>query len=300
MHFRANCIMPPQPTHIAFAIDASESVGQESLSQTLESLTELNQLVDIPRAHVPIGAIVFDSEVRRSCPMDLKKGVLETCISSVRSQGQSRIESGLDAASELLKAARSPEIRVPNEIVLLLATGDSQNGCDAAHESAERLRSQGQLLITAGIGPEEDRHQVCLGQLASSKRYHYEEFEPDGIRQVFERIIDSEQVPHFSFKQLVITETLTNNFILDLESTDRRWHREGTSLIFDQNFMPIDGITLSYAVRPQKLGTFPMPLRSHYRIIESWNGVHTGEFPVESIRVLDQLFLPYFTQPDRD
>ena len=297
LHFHAICIMPPQPTHIVFAIDASESVGQESLSQTLESLSRLNQLVDIPREHVPIGAIVFDSEVRRSCPMDVNKDAFETCTRSVRSQGQSRIESGLDAASDLLESARSPDIRDPNEIVLLLTTGNSQNGCDAAKESAGRIHSRGQLLITAGIGPEENRHQVCLGQLASSNRYHDEEFKPDGIHQVFERIIDTERYPHGLFKKLVITDTLASEFILDPESTHRSWRQEGSNLVFDQNFMPSDGITISYAFRPQKLGTFDTPRRSNYRILDGWNRLHTGEFPVESIRVLDQLFLPFFTQP---
>lgn len=157
---------PPKDifAEIIFVIDSSTSMedltenGRRKLDVAVEAATSFVEdgRLRMHSGGERIGIVIFNQEARLLQPLTSDRDLIVRSLRSITTTStQSRIDSGLNKAYELL---RSPGVRPANRGVILLTDGISNPvPGEIAIQAANQIRSDGILLYTVGFGPEMDQ-----------------------------------------------------------------------------------------------------------------------------------------------
>ena len=292
LFLQTRCYLPDDRTHVLIAIDASERVGAEAISQTVATVNTIadeTDLFDHPLDRA--GILVFNDKIQRTCAVGSDADALRNCLQAIEPKGESRLDIGITEAVTMLRSARALNTRLnPNEILFFLSDGRNQEGCQLAVDAAQQALSQGILVMTAGIG--EDPDEECGQQIASSARYAQANFESSFLVRILETwrqgSADRLSIP----KQVTISERLPKFIRVDESSLGDGWTLEENVLSFKTGFIPREGHTLTFTLHPLRHGTYPTSLESTYRFRDNQNNQYEGSFPIDTVHVAATIFLP--------
>ncbi len=111
------------------------------------------------------------------------------------------------------------------------------------------------------------RDDVCLRDLASSSRYYFDLSNLRGLIATFGRIRD--ELINITIRQLIVTETLREgvDFVPGSATDDEKnpiFELDGRRLRWTMNYVPKDGVTFTYQVRPESPGFHQVTEPTHF------------------------------------
>lgn len=301
--FHADCWLPPDPLHLVFVVDASESMNGPKLDAAVEALHKLIRGLDLEAdPNLRVGVVAFAEEVLIECDLSDDARTALACLDGLESGGSSRAERGLAAGMDMLRRGRAlAPNQVLNELLVLASDGHLQGGCDAALDRTREIRAEGALLITLCAGSDCDR--ACMLGLASSERYAIELDQAALVLQWIQRFHETEPrwIP---LREITVTEILPTNMHVQVgrESPRASWNLATRELIWDTGFAPRSGLTFTFELVPLEIGLHPAGRVSTIEFRDILNRGGRWDLPIDSVQVLPefiQLHLPILSSNPR-
>ncbi|MBK7781790.1 MAG: VWA domain-containing protein [Ardenticatenia bacterium] len=292
-----------QPLHVVLAIDTSGSMQGQPIMQAENAarqfIEDLN-LADHPSTSV--GIVSFNNSAETICALTNQSKTLSGCLNKLGNArtGGTDIASGLVEAGELLKKGRKQSATRPLAAVLLLSNGTNQAGCHPVERAASDLKRDGALLGTVCVGAECD--QDCMRKAASQPRFALAVTDAGQLASAFDKL--RREMVDVVLEDANITQLLSPDVTLvgvgapgEPEPRIDDDPVEGASLRWKVPLLAKAGLTLTYRVRPTRLGEQPSGLRAWTVIRRSDGGGLQADFPQRTILVLQAPLEPPTAAP---
>ncbi|MCB0217785.1 MAG: VWA domain-containing protein [Caldilineae bacterium] len=260
LRLKASCGGYAIPRHIVLAVDGSNRIDRRELVELQSGLRKLVDQLDLPHNPSTRVALVDMADGPRTLLHLVNDGPrLKQRIGRLEAEGEPDAAALLDEAHRVFRQARGSgcdQQPVIDEIVILLSAAIDSGDCEPALRAARPLKGDGilMLVVNAEARSRDDR---CLRQVASSARYYSLFGGLAGAITTLERIRDGDGLRVMP-RQLTVVETLGPGLDF-LPSPDAfglapEFDAKTRSLTWKRDFVPRDGITLSYRVRPSPAG----------------------------------------------
>lgn len=295
---KAICAGEQLPLHIVLVLDASGSMAGDpnrQMKDAAKKLIERLNMRDNPGTQV--GVVEFNGAARALCQLTNTEGQAKGCVSRVGANGGTNIGAGIREGLKVLLAGRrkAQDPKSLNEVMVVLSDGANNTGCGDVLDAARQAKSQGVLMISVCVGSGCDTQ--CMRQVASSARYFFEVDNASGLIQVFERI--RKDLLNITLRKLVVIDKLPSNmeFIPGSDVPPAEVSASQDELKWEQNYIPKDGITLTFQVRPKQVGFWPTNVEALGTFWDNQNRTGTVTFPVPFVTVLQPFMMPTPTDP---
>ncbi|WP_437621957.1 VWA domain-containing protein [Sorangium sp. So ce1151] len=165
-------VMGTSPLSIVLAIDTSGSMDGQPLDSVISSVTRLLELVG---PNDKMGIVTFSSTAQVVAPLmrinHESMLALGSVVQSIRANGRTNIDDGLQAAASLLRDKDDPNHRT----ILLLSDGQPNRGRQTQEELADIVRSLRPDIAVSTLGYGESHNEDILAALsdAGAGRYHF-------------------------------------------------------------------------------------------------------------------------------
>jgi len=259
--FNATCADIVVPLHLVFVMDGSASMKGEKSLRMKDAAAALVTSLDLPRRPATrVAVIEFNTRARRLCELMSDEALLLRCIERVRTTRGKAIPSGLDEARRLVVEARARLSRFgAREVVLLFSDGRNDAACAPVMNIAAALKAEGLLAIM--VCSDEDCERECMRRAATSARYFFDPDRFSELLRVFTRIWDGDGIARVIPLRVVVTDHLSPQMPLIWASADPRpmpTEAARGTLVWPIGYVPGDGFTFTYRVRPLELGQQPV------------------------------------------
>lgn len=276
--------------------DAAEDDRGEKMKGAAEKLIRGLRLAE--HEGISVGLVQVRDDERTVFPLSTDEKALLQAVDEMGTEGQGQTDEGIADALALLQRARKlPRVRQAVEIMVVLTDAVSDtpgDACRSSKRAATAAKADGVLIATVGICcPWDDK---CLVELASSPRYFFESSNAERVVGLVEqRRVERSK---FSIKLLAVDDVLPENMRYvpgSGEPAPKSISPNGRALSWEANFVPPEGITLTYAVEPLEVGFHPTNLAATAHLTDNRRARASLEFPVPSLLVLrpDRLPTPY-------
>ncbi|MEO8082489.1 MAG: vWA domain-containing protein [Ardenticatenales bacterium] len=283
----ALCASTILPLHVVLVIDGSDAMAGGLGRDVQESAAALVDDLRLSEAsYIRVAVVGFDDRVRVKCALSNDARGIKRCIERIGERGNARLETGLMEAGRQLQLGRDDYTDPANiRQVVVVYTGRPTGGCLKASRAVGRLKDDGDLVITVGIGDAFD--EPCVRDLATSPRYYFPWRERTDVVRVFESI--RKQFQNIIVKTLTIADRLPAAFeiltdtarpepdLVDVADGRIRW---------TQTHIPKDGVTVTYRARTLAPGYQPSTLGAGGTFSDNRNHPDTFAFPASWITVL--------------
>lgn len=251
---KPTCVGDRPPMHIVLVLDASGSMAGGPTGQMKLAASRLVELLDLPNnPNTRVGVVEFNTNARTLCQLTNDPGRINACINKVGASGGTSIDRALTEALEVTRIGRglAGAWRV-FEMMVVLADGPDNDGCPPATRASTLAKGEGILIAAICLGSACD--PGCMRQITSSSHYFYSVDYPTKLVETYERIAAS-ILSHELFRT-----TLVAQLPEDMKYVENSSHPPAVisgdrqRLEWQQHFVPGEGVSFSFDVRPQKLG----------------------------------------------
>lgn len=283
MTVQADCSAVETPLHVVFVLDSSGSMAGEPLAQMQEAVWRVVGALE-GRAATRTGLVAYNDEVTQRCPLREDPDEVRRCLNDVRPQGgtdlAAAIIAGINTFTEGRRDVSSPEHL--REVMVLLSDGANASGCEPVQRAAGQASGQGILVMTVGVGDVADRD--CMRSAASSPRYYFEA-ETDDLVAVFQLVL--RQLDSVLLRYLRIEDQLPPELRYVPGSGRPAPIEEGADgrLVWNYNFIPADGLTVSLRAEALAEGEQPSSLGARVTFRDTTGAEGAADFPIQTIVV---------------
>lgn len=177
-----NCNPAKQQMDMVLIIDASSSMTGAKLSAAKDAAVTFLEAVSLPNDQV--GVVAFNEEATTVSELSGDRSVIEAAILGIASQPGTRIDRGLQRASEVLRIGARGGVHPM--VTILLTDGRQTEDPEQAQAEAHDLRDRGVRIYTIGLGQDVDA--AFLREIAGAPSRYF--FAPDEseLTHIYEQI----------------------------------------------------------------------------------------------------------------
>lgn len=285
---QAQCPPSVGALHVVLVLDASGSMaGSPSLAMKQAAARFVRQLQMPTHPIRQVGVVEYNEEARRLSSLTNDESRVIGAINRVSADGGTRIDLGILEGLRVLSQGRSGINRDElTEVIIVLADGGNNAGCQPILAAARQAKSQGVLLVAICFGSACD--EQCMRQVASGPRYYFRADNAGQLVAVFDRIavlLVGDVADH-----LTVTDTWGDRFAYVAGSanpapespvTPTTWLRWVTAGV------PPAGATHTLRLRPLRPGTQPANEEAQGVYRDAAGRPITFTFRLPSLTVLD-------------
>lgn len=289
---------PDQPLHVILAIDTSASMQGQAIVQAKAAARQFVDELDLPgNPGSQVGIVSFNNRAETICPLTNQSAKLIGCLNRLGNAptGGTDIAAGLQLSRNLLQKAKKQEQESPFSAVLLLSDGANQAGCAPVQSAAGDLKRDGSLLGTVCVGSFCD--EECLRSAASQPRFALAVPDPAQLSGAFGRL--RREMVDQVLEDATITQLLPPELTLagvgapgEPDPFLDEDPEGGSSLRWKLPLLPEEGLTLSFRLRPRRLGEQASGRKAWAVLRRSSGGGLSADFPQRPIVVLQAPVLP--------
>lgn len=285
---RATCTYQPPPIHIVLVVEATDAMQGDTFRETRAGLEELVRRLNLKNnPAVRVAVLRFNTRSVRLCGLTNDEARVQSCIRRAQGSGNADVAAGLRGGQKEMIAGRRLTQEDPysiNEVLILVAkdVADEQQ-CRSALSQARNLKSQGILLIT--VCADDRCRPRCLLEMASSPRYVFTLENIDHVYHVLDRI--RRDLFNFTLRQIIVHDVLAPDMEFETGSDlpPAVTPIAPGELKWVQNYIPRDGVTLTYVLRPTRLGRQPTSLEASVVWTDNQNRGSRTLFPTTEVEV---------------
>jgi len=260
---------------IVLAIDRSSSMSGPKLDAARAAARSFVVFLDV-RYH-RIGLVSFSSDATVNVPLTADAATVLDGLDRLAAGDQTSIAAGLDAAAGVLREDLRDQV-LP--VIILLS--DGQSDADAASNAARRAKREGVQLYTIALGADADAS--LLRSLASRPSWFFQARAPGELFPIYREIL---RFVHASLAgNLVIEDLLAADIRYVPESASPPALVAGDQLRWGRSILAPNGITLTYAIQPQRVGLLPTSQNTVAHYTDADGVDRTFVFPVPEILVV--------------
>jgi Mg-chelatase subunit ChlD len=284
---KAICAAEAFPLHIVLVLDSSGSMAGEKNAQLKKAVKTMIKGLDLPgHPQIEMGIVKFASVANTLCQLTNDGGRLGSCANKVDANGGTAIDAGIKEGLKVLTRGRprGADDGAIREVMVVLSDGGNNAGCGPVLQAAGQAKGQKVLLMTVCVGSDCDA--ACMRQAASSPRYFFQVDDAGAIVQAFQKIV--EEVLKINLKRLTITDLVPANMqYIDGSADPEPGKGDAVSgLVWIQNYVPKDGFTITYRLRPLETGYHPTNVSALGELLDSQSRSKDFEFPVPYVTIL--------------
>jgi uncharacterized protein YegL len=294
LRVRAACPGDVAPWHLVFALDGSASMAGARTRRMKAAAADVTRSLDLDHNRsTQVGVVEFDGGARALCPLSGETQRIVTCIDKVGAAGGSAIHKGIDEALRTLAKGRSVfGAKEMAQTIVLLSNGHDDAGCSPLVAAANRAKGQGVTVISVCVGP--NCNASCMRRAATDPRFYADSEDRSRLLEMFERIRDSGGLS-------VVVHTL------EVEDTipPSMAHVPGSAsppptepqtptdwLRWEETFVPREGLTYTYRVRPLVAGYLATNATATGRLTDNRQRIKDWTFDTPWVTVLRPDVLP--------
>ncbi len=293
------CAGETYPLHIVLVLDASGSMAGNPTKEMKEAAVQLVRDLDMRNnPQTEVGVVQFSSIAKTLSQLTNNEGRAVGAIRKVGASGGTAIDQGIKEGLKVLVRGRGGGASAGNihEVMVVLSDGGNNAGCPPVLQAANQAKNQGVLMITICVGSGCDAQ--CMRQAASSPRYFFQVQNAGQLKQVFQQIRD--ELRNIILKKLTITDTLPDNMRYVPDSAEPEpdtMTPAGDKLTWDTNFVPKDGVTITFEVEPLEPGYWPTNVEARGDFKDNLNRDGSFIYGVPWVTVLRPDAIPTPTEP---
>ena len=269
-----HCPAPlPLVLRVMFLVDTNSEDSSGDLKEIQEAIgTITDEIWRHDEEIAELGLIQVDSRPRVLSPYTRNPERFASALKRLRSDDSNALHMGFLEARRQLGRVDQPDCQGglnSNEIIITFSNGPTPEergraSCEKALRARRHLTDSGTLSIAVFTGEED---HTCMRQIASSARDFYYLQNASGIAEMFARFrrlpapSPFAQVNHDVFapriNQVQVVETLAEN-VNYIPGSARPFglvSDDGRQLVWNLSYMPRDGISLTYRVKPLHSGS---------------------------------------------
>lgn len=249
------CHLELAPVHIVLVLDASDAAAGAAGEHQIAAARRALKTLDLRNAIGLRVGVVYGPTPDARCGLTDNAARASGCIGKVAPVFGSSWAGGLDGARELLQQAQR-DVPVgdplPREIVVLFAAGGIDD-CEPAATAARALRARTATVVTACFGP--DCARACLRRLVIDVSDHLHIVDDDrSLATRLQRFVLPTDGPPF-IPRLHVTHALPPGVaFIDEGALPPPNTIEDGRLVWRYAFLPFDGVTVTYRVKPLSPG----------------------------------------------
>jgi uncharacterized protein YegL len=254
LHLGSSCFDPSRRADVILALDRSGSMGGDNLLAAQAAATAFVQAADPATTH--IGLVVFSTRSALWQGLTADKALLLGAIQAITASGATDMVAGLaEAALELQGPRRRPATA---GAIVLMSDGANTGGPAAAIRAAEQVKAEGHRLLTIGFGSGADA--ATLAAMASSPADTFIAPTAAELVAIYRRI-SRVFAQALVWPSVAITSELAAN-MTHVPGGSPVPAANGATLTWSLADVTAAGITLTYRLRPQEAGTWPVARRT--------------------------------------
>ena len=290
---RAICAGERMNYHFVFVLDGSAGMAGDPRKEMKEAAVGVIRGLDLA-AHpsTKVSVVEFNSAAVTCCGLTGSQSRAIGCVRKVNARGGSAIDAGIEEGMRVLAHGRlGLDRESTTEVMLLFSRGDNDEGCQAAVKAALQARGQGMLMIAVCAG--RDCNEACMRQVAGSSRYYFRAAEAERLRDVFEQI--RYQLLNVVIRDLQVRDALPAHMAYvpgSARPTQSQPEDPRDWLMWQEEYVPREGVTYTYRARPLVAGTMPTNLQATGRIVDNKGRVKEWAFPSPWVTVLQPDLVP--------
>jgi Mg-chelatase subunit ChlD len=284
---KALCAGERFPLHIVLVLDGSGSMqGQKTRQMKIAAARLIRGLEMKEYPSTKVGVVEFNSQARRLTSLTNNENQAIGAVNKVQASGGTRIDLGIMEGLRVLSQGRQGIDRNSlTEVMVVLSDGGNNAGCSPVLSAARKARGQGVLLISVCVG--NDCDEQCMRQVASGPRYYFRAENAGQLQAVFERIRD--RILKINLRKLTVVDTLPSWMEYIPGSADppqtapdnpAQW------LKWEDVYVPADGVTYAFKVRPLKTGYMPTNAGATGELVDNKGRTRSWDFQIPWVTVL--------------
>jgi hypothetical protein len=206
---------------------------------------------------------------------------VRACLRQPGGSVGSAIDAGIDEGLRVLVLGRprepAPSLR---EVLVVYAALGNAAGCSPVIIAANRAKSQKVLVVSNCAGASCD--SACMRQVASSARYFYD------VTNGGRGLNPSRDLAPATVRRLTIVDRLPSDMAYVADSAQPAPDKGDpvSGLVWQMNYVPADGVTITFRVRPLELGRRPTNLEASGEVEDSDRAIRSFVFPVPMVDVV--------------
>jgi len=293
MTVRVVCGGEPIPRHIVLVLDGSTSMaGSPNQAMRQAAIDFVHGLELATHPSIQVGVVGFDAAARVLTPLTNDENTVIGAINQIGATGGTRIDLGLTAGLLVLLRGRD-DAEAADEVLVVLSDGDNNSGCYPVLEIARQIRAEGVDITAICLGPDCDG--PCMRQVPGSDRawLYYEITQTAGLPAAFARIL--QQVMDNVAREVTVTDTLGEYVEYEPGSAEPSPSAPSDPdhwLVWREHVVPVDGITLTYTVRPLRTGTVAVSRETRGEMVDHLGRTRAWFFNLPSVTVLHSETVP--------
>ncbi len=290
---RARCPVPPQAYRALFVVDAGRTAdGDTSLDDQRSAIAQAVQAVPPEPPRIRYGLVGYDATAWTACEPTDDAAEVTGCLQLMTSGDGHDVAAGIREGMDVFHRNQrlGPPPSATGDMLLVYAHGPAGDACGDASAAALEAKVGHALVVTVCVGA--DCPHACLTEMASSPRYAFTLAEHAQVIQLLRKIF--EEVLNIRLVRARIDEVLAPTVDLVAGSAAPvPDHLAGRHLTWIANYVPRDGVTVSYRVRANLLGQI-RPVEAATVTVTDASGATWLNAPGPVVRVVPpvRLYLP--------
>lgn len=288
---RPDCAADPSPLHLMLVLDGSGSMAGEASRQLQAAAGAFVDRFAPPMGLPPrgsgtrVGLVEIGLPSRALCPLSTDITAVKACIARLGAAGGSDIGGAIALARDALRAGRAgiADPAALREVILLVADGPNDTGCDPVLNEARAAKAQKVLISTTALGDAADA--PCLRNAATSARYFFQVGRPGELDGMFQTMHGRLAMVHL--QTLTVQDNLPANMAYVSGSAAPAASWAGRRLTWDFSAVGPEGVTMTFKVRPTEPGTQPTNSSAVAIAVDRLGNAIAGSFPVPQVTVID-------------
>lgn len=281
--------------HIALVVDASSSITGATRAQVVKALTELvDRVLDRADGGARLLVVAFSSQATVLCELTDQASTAHACIAQLGAEDSSCISCGIRAAHDALARGRAlvPPGDGLKESVIVFTDGGDTVGCDAVTSAAAAAKDDRILVATVALSPGGD--VPCMRAAATSPRYFFQARAASQLVNVFDTL--RRQLVIGKLQRITIRLRESPALRLSFASPSATYDPDDPRLLlWQQDWLPSDGLTISLRLSPFASGAMPVFERADGELLDDMGRAAPIAFEIPSIVVLPDALHPTAT-----
>lgn len=283
---RPDCAADPSPLHLMLVLDGSGSMAGEASRQLQAAAGAfVDGLALDGGPGTRVGVVEIGLPSRSLCPLSADRAAVQDCIARLGAAGGSDIGGAIALAREALRLGRAgiADRAALREVILLVADGPNDTGCEPVLAEARAAKAQRVLIATTALGDAADA--PCLRNAASSERYFFQAGRPGDLDGMFQAMHGRLALVHL--QTLSVQDNLPANMAYVSGSAAPAASWAGRRLTWDFSAVGPEGVTMTFQVRPTEPGIHPTNSSAVAIAVDRQGNAITDSFPVPQVSVID-------------